>query len=79
MEKNTFNDERVKALLGRCIFVRIDTDKQADIAKQMAVEGLPDIRFALPGGRVIKQLRNFRDAESFSLELEELLRKVENK
>src|SRR5262249_33554463 len=61
MEKNTFNDERVKALLWRCIFVRVDTDKQADIAKQMTVEGLPDIRFALPDGRVIKQLRNFQD------------------
>ena len=45
----------------------------------MAVEGLPHIRFALPDGRVIKQLRNFQDAESFNSELEELLRKVENK
>jgi thiol-disulfide isomerase/thioredoxin len=53
MEKTTFKDERVKALLGRCVFVRVDTDKQADIAKRMAVEGLPDIRFALPDGRVI--------------------------
>jgi hypothetical protein len=45
----------------------------------MTVEGLPDIRFVLPNGRVIKQLRNFQDAESFGSELEELLRKVENK
>jgi thiol:disulfide interchange protein len=79
MEKNTFKDERVKALLGRCVSVRVDTDKQPDIAKRMTVEGLPDIRFVLPNGRVIKQLRNFQDAESFSSELEELLRKVENK
>src|SRR5262245_34192784 len=41
MEKTTFKDERVKAFLGRCIFVRIDTDKYPDIAKRMAVEGLP--------------------------------------
>jgi len=79
MEKNTFKDERVKALLDRCVFVRVDTDKQPDIAKRMGVEGLPDIRFALPDGRVIKQLRSFQDAESFNSELEELLRKVENK
>jgi thiol:disulfide interchange protein len=79
MDKNTFKDERVKALLDRCVFVRVDTDKQPDIAKRMGVEGLPDIRFALPDGRVIKQLRNFQDAESFNSELEELLRKVENK
>jgi thiol:disulfide interchange protein DsbD len=79
MERNTFTDERVKALLGRCVFVRVDSDKEPDIAKRMSVEGLPDIRFALPDGRVIKQLRSFQDAESFSSELEELLRKMENK
>lgn len=79
MEKTTFKDELVKALLGRCVFVRVDADKQPDIAKRMGVEGLPDIRFVLHDGRVIKQLRNFQDAESFSSELEELLRKVENK
>jgi|SRR5262245_24309728 len=79
MENHTFKDERVKALLGRCVFVRVDTDKQPSIAKRMAVEGLPDIRFVFPDGRVIKQLRNFQDAESFSSELEELLRKLENK
>jgi len=79
MEKTTFKDELVKALLERCVFVRVDTDKQPDIAKRMGVEGLPDIRFVLPDGRVIKQLRNFQDAESFSSELEELLPRMENK
>jgi len=78
MEKNTFRDDRVKALLGRCVFVRVDTDKQPDIARRMAVEGLPDIRFVLPDGRVIRRLRSFQDAESFRSELEELLRKMEN-
>jgi thiol:disulfide interchange protein len=77
MEKTTFKDERVKALLERCVFVRIDTDKHPDVAKRMAVEGLPDIRFALPDGTVVRQLRNFQDAESFSLELEGLIQKME--
>jgi hypothetical protein len=45
----------------------------------MAVEGLPDIRFVLPDGRVIRRLRSYQDAESFTAELEGLLRKVENK
>lgn len=77
MEKTTFKDERVKALLERCVFVRVDTDKHPELAKQMAVEGLPDIRFVLPGGRVIRQLRSFQDAESFAAELAGLLRKIE--
>jgi thiol:disulfide interchange protein len=79
MEKTTFKDERVRALLERCVFVRVDTDEHPDIAKRMAVEGLPDIRFVLPDGMVIKQLRNFQDEESFAAELERLLRKIENK
>ena len=77
MEKTTFKDERVKALLERCVFVRVDTDKHPEIAKRMMVEGLPDIRFVLPDGRVIRQLRSFQDAEAFAAELEELLRKIE--
>jgi thiol:disulfide interchange protein len=79
MEKTTFRDDRVKSLLGRSVFVRVDTDKEPDIARRMAVDGLPDIRFVLPDGRVIRRLRSFQDAESFSSELEELLRKAENK
>jgi thiol:disulfide interchange protein DsbD len=78
MEKTTIRDDRVKSLLGRSVFVRVDTDKQPDIARRMAVDGLPDIRFALPDGKVIRRLRSFQDAESFSSELEELLRKMEN-
>jgi thiol:disulfide interchange protein len=70
MEKITFKDERVKALLDRRVFVRVDTDKHPEIAKRMAVEGLPDIRFALPDGKLIKQLRSYQDAASFASELE---------
>jgi thioredoxin-like negative regulator of GroEL len=75
-EKTTFKDKTVMALLEQCVFVRVDTDKQPEIAKRMAVEGLPDIRFVLPDGRVIKRLRSFQDAESFSSELEQVLRKT---
>src|SRR5262245_59420447 len=77
MEKTTFKDERVKAILERCVFVRVDTDDHPDIAKRMTVEGLPDISFVLPDGKMIRQLRNFQDAESFSSELEELIKKMD--
>ena len=77
MEKTTFEDERVKRLLSRCVFVRVDTDKHPEIAKRMAVEGLPDLRFALPDGKLINQLRSFQDAESFASELDGLLRTIE--
>ena len=79
MEKTTFKDKRVAELLGRTVFVRVDTDRHPSVAKRMGVEGLPDIRFVLPDGRVIRELRNFQDADSFSAELEDLLRKAGSK
>ena len=79
LERLTFPDPRVKALLEQTVFLRIDTDKNPVIAQRLGVEGLPDIRFVLPDGTIIRQLRSFQDAESFSIELEQLLRKVVNK
>lgn len=79
LELLTFPDPRVKALLEQTVFLRIDTDKNPVIAQRLGVEGLPDIRFVLPDGTIIRQLRSFQDAESFAIELEQLLRKVVNK
>jgi thiol:disulfide interchange protein len=76
LERLTFRDPKVKALLEQTVFLRIDTDKYPDIAQQLGVEGLPDIRFVLPDGKIIRQLRSFQDAESFAAELEKLLQKV---
>jgi len=76
MEKTTFIDERVKALLGRCVFLRIDTDEQPEISRRMNVEGLPDIRFVTPDGKVVKQLRSYQDAESFAEELGRFLQSL---
>ena len=79
LERLTFPDPRVKALLEQTIFLRIDTDKHLDIAQRLGVEGLPDIRFVLPDGTIIRQLRSFQDAESFAGELEQLLQKITRK
>jgi thiol:disulfide interchange protein len=76
MEKTTFIDERVMALLGRCVFLRIDTDEQPEISRRMNVEGLPDIRFVTPDGKVMKQLRSYQDAESFAEELGRFLQSL---
>ncbi len=76
LERLTFSDPKVKALLEQVVFLRIDTDKYTDIAQRLGVEGLPDIRFVLPDGTIIRQLRSFQDAESFAVALEQLLQKV---
>ena len=79
LERLTFPDPKVKALLEQTVFLRIDTDKYPDIAQRLGVEGLPDIRFVLPDGTIIRQLRSFQDAESFAVELAKLLQKVASK
>lgn len=79
MEKTTFADATVKALLERCIVVKIDTDRSPDLAQQLGVEGLPDIRFVSPEGIIIRQLRNYQTAESFIGEIERLLQTVTRK
>lgn len=79
LERLTFPDARVKALLAQTVFLRIDTDKHPDIAQRLGVAGLPDIRLVLPDGSIIRQLRSFQDAKSFAVELEQLLQKVTRK
>lgn len=76
LERLTFPDPKVRALLGQTVFLRIDTDKYPDIAQRLGVEGLPDIRLALPDGTIIRQLRSFQDAATFAAELEKLLQKA---
>ena len=76
MEKTTFIDERIKALLGRCVFLRIDTDEQPEISRRMNVEGLPDIRFITPDGKVVKQLRSYQDSKTFAEELGRFLQSL---
>lgn len=76
LERLTFPDPKVNALLEQTVFLRIDTDKYPDIAQRLGVEGLPDIRFVLPDGTIIRQLRSFQDPESFAVALKQLLQKV---
>ena len=76
LERVTFPAPAVKALLERTVFLRIDTDKFPDLAQRLGVEGLPDIRLALPDGRIVRQLRSFQTAESLANELEKLLKQI---
>jgi len=76
MEQTTLADATVKALLQKCVFLRIDTDQQPDLAKQVGVVGLPDMRLVTPDGKVVRKLRGYQDAETFSKELTWLIGEV---
>jgi thiol:disulfide interchange protein len=73
MEKSTFADARVKELLASCVVVKIDTDKEPEIAQRLGVVGLPDIRFVSPDGKVIHQLRGYQSADNLAAEITRLI------
>jgi thiol:disulfide interchange protein len=79
MEKTTFTDTKVKALLERAIWLKIDTDKEVELSKQLEVVGLPDFRLVTPDGKTLRQLRGYLNADSFAAELEWLLKQSESK
>lgn len=79
MEKTTLVDRLVVELLKQVVFVRLDTDQHPDIAQQLGVVGLPDIRFVAPDGRMLRQLRGFQEAESFAVAIEQTIRQITTK
>jgi thiol:disulfide interchange protein len=78
MEKTTFADDRVKALLQQCILVRIDVDQHEELTRQVGVIGLPDLRFVTPDGKIIRKLRGYQFPDDFATELEHLIRSIKH-
>jgi len=77
MEKTTFVDARMTALLQRCVRLKVDTDAQPELAQKFGVVGLPDIRLATPDGSIVRGLRGFLDAAALAAELEAALKKLD--
>ncbi len=76
MERLTFPDAKVAPLLKQCIFLKIDTDKHAKLAKSFKVAGLPDIWFLRPDGTPQQRMTDFQDAASFAETLKAFLQSV---
>lgn len=74
MEKDVFPDPKVTAQLKRVVFVRIDTDQEPELTQKLGVVGLPDIRFATSSGKIVHKTIGFQDAESFSDQLEKMIK-----
>ena len=73
MEKETFADPQVAALLKQVVFVKIDTDEHPAVARHFGVVGRPDIRFLNSDGQEVRRLTDFQDAELFADSLKELI------
>ena len=77
MDKVTFSDERVQALLSQSILVKVDTDKHPDLARSFGVVGLPDIRLLNSEGKELQKLRGFQSPDQMKNALRSVLPKKE--
>lgn len=73
MEKETFTDANVKEALQNVILLKVDTDKEPQLAEKFEVVGLPDFRLIMPDGKDFRRLRGFQAAEKFTKDLEEVI------
>ena len=73
MEKETFADREVKEILQKFVLLKIDTDKEPELAEKFGVVGLPDFRLITPEGKEFRRLRGFQTAEKFTKDLEEAI------
>lgn len=73
MEKETFADANVQEILQNVVLLKIDTDKEPQLAEKFGIVGLPDFRLITPEGKEFRRLRGFQTAEKFTKVLEEVL------
>lgn len=73
MERLTFPDPKVAALLKQCVFLKVDTDKHEKLTKSFGVTGLPDIRFLASDGTPKRRLTDYQAPDAFAKSLREFL------
>lgn len=69
MEKTTFRDRRVAALMARCLCVRVDTDRNKDIARKFGVNSIPRLLVIGANDERLLDTLGYRDANQLWKEL----------
>lgn len=77
LETETFANANVKELLQKIVLLKVDTDKETQLAEKFGVVGLPDLRLITLDGKEFRRLRGFQNAEKFTKDLEEILQTTE--
>ncbi len=66
MESTTFADEKVIAWLNKyTVAVKIDAEKETEVAKKYAIETYPTLLFAKPDGTELGRMVGLHEAEAF--------------
>ena len=75
LEAEAFKNNEVILLSKGFVPVRVDCDKEGEIAKKFQIRGLPTIFFISPEGNVIHQVIGYRSTEAFLSEMKTALSK----
>ncbi|MFH0774411.1 MAG: thioredoxin family protein [bacterium] len=75
LEAETFKNQEVISLSKSFVSVKVDCDKEIEIARKFQVRGLPTILFISPEGNVIHQVIGYRPTEAFLSEMKTALSK----
>lgn len=69
----TFEDPRIRLFNDRFVFVKADSEKDADLKKIFEQDGYPMMVFTDPRGKVIKKMEGFKNVPQLLAEFESLL------
>ena len=63
MKRDTFTSSKVISEMRRWVAVRIDVDKQEDVAKKYKIEAMPTLVVVKPNGTVVTKAVGYRNAD----------------
>ena len=76
MDQKTYPNTKVVDLAQKFVPVKINTDKQPDVAKKYDISGIPVILFLNEKGSVKHKIEGFMPPEQFAKEMEVALGKA---
>jgi len=65
LEKQTYPDAKVIAESQKWVMLKIDTEKQSDLAAQYGISSLPTLAVLRSDGKPVTSVGGFLDAEQF--------------
>ena len=70
LDSETYSDSNVIEMSENFVNIKVDTEKQGQLAQDYGVRGLPTIVFTDPQGNEIRRVVGYRDAGPFLNEME---------
>jgi thiol:disulfide interchange protein len=75
LDSEVYTDKNIVTLSQKFVNVKLDSDKNQEVAKKYGVRGLPTIIFLSPDGKVINKVVGFHDSGAFAADMNKALGK----